>query len=231
MLIFALLVFFSLSYTTSVAQELTSQGSLFEEMKEIIDPWEVVNRKIFSLNIFADKYAFYPLSKAYTVVTPKWCKNRLDYFVYNLSETQNALALAISGQIEEAFTAIWRFFINSTIGLAGMFDIASSLGMQSVSMDISTALENLGVKSGPYIVLPVLGPSSIRNIIAYTLSLFVNPISYTNSLVINFTLSVVKLIVLRSRNIDVNFSNDKSLDLYSKSRSIFSQKNRLLTNA
>ncbi len=132
------------------------------------DPYESFNRSMFAFNEGLDTYALKPLAKGYKAITPTAVDTGITNFFSNLDDILvviNDLLQLKFGQSAKDFS---RFILNSTFGLAGLFDIASEFGLPKNNEDFGQTLGYWGVESGPYLVLPVLGASSVRDAIGFT---------------------------------------------------------------
>ena len=127
------------------------------------DPWECFNRDMYMFNYYFDKYVFLPIVGAYEWITPDYVEDRISGIFNNLGELSNLTNNLL--QIKGRGTAITtgRIVVNSTVGLAGMYDPASKWGMPEHNEDFGQTLGHYGVGTGPYLVLPVLGPSTLRD--------------------------------------------------------------------
>jgi len=127
------------------------------------DPWECFNRDMYVFNYYFDKYLFLPAVSAYEWITPDYIEDRISKIFDNITElsnlTNNLLQLKATGTA----VTVGRIVVNSTIGLAGMYDPATEWGMLERDEDFGQTLGHYGVGAGPYLVLPVLGPSSLRD--------------------------------------------------------------------
>jgi phospholipid-binding lipoprotein MlaA len=127
------------------------------------DPWEPMNRGTFEFNDGVDRVALKPLAEAYRFVLPEPVRAGVRNFFENLRDPWIALNQLLQGKVEEALSDGWRFIANSTFGLGGIFDIASDMGMPKHNEDFGQTLAVWGVDFGPYLVIPILGPSSVRD--------------------------------------------------------------------
>lgn len=127
------------------------------------DPWEPFNRKIFAFNEFADRYALKPVAIWYDELTPRPVNDGVTHFFENLSEFATMTNALLQGKPGKAGRSVTRFVLNSTVGLLGIFDVASKVGLPADSEDFGQTLAHWGIPSGPYLVLPVLGPSTVRD--------------------------------------------------------------------
>jgi len=127
------------------------------------DPWEGFNRKTHSFNKFADTYFLKPVAKGYDWITPAPVDDGISNVFDNLGETKNFINDVLQLKLADAGTDVLRFVINSTVGVLGIFDVASGMGLDRNEEDFGQTLAAWGVESGPYIVLPFLGPSTARD--------------------------------------------------------------------
>lgn len=127
------------------------------------DPWEGLNRKIYSFNEFFDKYLLKPVAKAYDWVLPEPVNKGVTNVFGNLSETKNFLNDVLQLKFRDATDDAGRFLVNTTFGVVGLFDVASRWGIEKNEEDFGQTLAVWGVNSGPYVVLPFLGPSTVRD--------------------------------------------------------------------
>jgi len=134
-----------------------------QHLAEVADPWEKFNRNIYRFNYYFDKYLFLPVVNSYEFITPTFVQKRVSGIYNNLSEVRNFTNSMFQLKGTESVTTLGRFLTNSTIGLGGMFDPATSFGLKRSNEDFGQTLGYWGVDSGPYLVLPVFGPSSLRD--------------------------------------------------------------------
>ena len=127
------------------------------------DPWESVNRPIFRFNDAVDTYALKPLAQGYRKVTPQFVETGVHNVFRNLWEVGNLANNLLQGKVHDAGVDTSRFLFNTTLGGLGFFDVATRMGLQRSDEDFGQTLGVWGVESGPYVVLPLLGPSSLRD--------------------------------------------------------------------
>tara|TARA_B110000259_G_C14003989_1_gene397329 strand:- start:605 stop:1330 length:726 start_codon:yes stop_codon:yes gene_type:complete len=147
-------------------------------MRDSSDPWQAFNRPVFVVNDTFDKMLFKPLAKGYDALAPEPVQNAVTNFFSNLSEIDNAINNLLQGKPVEFATSLGRLAINSTVGIGGLFDVASYAGLEHAPEDLGQTLGVYEVDSGPYVVLPLLGSSSIRDIPGRVLSIYINPLSW-----------------------------------------------------
>jgi len=127
------------------------------------DPLEPMNRAIFGFNEIVDDNILEPVAKGYRYVTPDPVERSVSNFFNNLGEINTIINSALQMKIDKTITSSSRLAINSTVGVLGLFDVATSLGIQREREDFGQTLGYYGISSGPYLVLPFFGPSSFRD--------------------------------------------------------------------
>ena len=142
------------------------------------DPLEDFNRTMFAFNIAVDDAVLEPASSGYKAVTPEWGRDRVSDFLQNLGEPVNFANSALQGDVDQALQTGFRFAVNSTIGLAGLFDLAQYEGFEVQKEDFGQTLAVWGVDSGPYLVLPFVGSSNPRDLLGSGVDTAINPINY-----------------------------------------------------
>jgi phospholipid-binding lipoprotein MlaA len=144
----------------------------------INDPFEKFNRKIFIFNEKADKYFMRPVNKAYRFIMPKFVRTGIGNFVNNLSRPFDVINSVIQGDFYNARGSFSSFLINSTIGLFGLFDIAKYKEIDFEETNFGDSFAHYNIKSGPYLVLPFLGPSNVRNFSGFLVEKAIDPLSF-----------------------------------------------------
>ncbi|MDD5105453.1 MAG: VacJ family lipoprotein [Desulfuromonadaceae bacterium] len=130
---------------------------------DVSDPWEGFNRSMYRFNFIFDKYIFLPVVSGYEFITPVFLQERVSGFYNNLSEVKNFTNSLFQLKGKESVVTLGRFVTNSTVGLGGLFDPATSFGLERHNQDFGKTLGYWGAGSGPYLVLPIFGPSSLRD--------------------------------------------------------------------
>ncbi|MFL6698145.1 MAG: VacJ family lipoprotein [Vitreoscilla sp.] len=139
------------------------------------DPYEPVNRKVFAFNDTLDEYALKPVAKAYNAVIPSPVRTGIHNFFGNFSDAWSAVNQLLQGKPHDAGTMTMRVLTNTTIGIAGLFDPATSLGFERKPEDLGQTLGVWGLEPGPYLVLPLFGSSDIRDGLALPADTYVTP--------------------------------------------------------
>ena len=142
--------------------------------EEISDPFEDLNRDIFIFNEKLDEILLKPAAIAYRKVTPQFARSGVTNFFNNLEEIDTTINQVLQGEIKYAFNDAGRFVINTTIGLFGLIDVASKMGLERHEEDFGQTLGVWGFDSGPYIMIPFLGPSNPRDLLSRPISSFLS---------------------------------------------------------
>ena len=173
--------------------------SYFSFLQSEIDPFKDLNEKTHNLNQGLDEAIATPIAKVYRKVTPDFVEVGVTNFTDNIEDINIALNNLLQAKIKNGLSDILRFTINSTIGLLGFFDVASSMGFQKHSEDFGQTLAVWGVSDGPYIVLPILGPSSLRDTLARIPEAFMTPLLLIDHDRTGYELTAIDLLDKRAR--------------------------------
>jgi len=130
---------------------------------DVHDPWEGFNRRMYRFNYYFDKYVFLPVVGGYETVTPNVVQTGVSNFFGNIGELFNFTNCFFQLKGQGTLNTTGRFAINSTIGIVGIFDWATPMGIERESEDFGQTLGHYGVGSGPFLVLPIFGPSNVRD--------------------------------------------------------------------
>ncbi len=139
------------------------------------DPLEPTNRFLFAVNDRVDRYAFKPVAQGYVDITTQGMRNHAGDFITNIGEPARMVNFMFEGKSRDAGTALVRFVVNSTIGIGGIFDPATALGYKELDTDFGITLAEWGVPPGPYLYLPVFGPSGARDVWNIPVEYFATP--------------------------------------------------------
>ena len=177
---------------------------------EVNDPFEEFNRKTFEFNENVDEKILKPVAKFYSNFPPK-IKNGVTNFFNNLEDVETSINQVLQGKPKKSINDISRFIINSTIGLVGFIDVASKIGLERHEEDFGQTLAVWGVGSGPYIMLPGLGPSTLRDTLSRPVSSFSSITFHMTDTDVNIALKTIDAIETRERLLDVEslLSGDK----------------------
>jgi phospholipid-binding lipoprotein MlaA len=199
------------------------------------DPLEGYNRPMFAVNERVDNYVFRPIAKGYRYITPQGVRNHIGNVSDNLYEPLSMVNNFLQGNFSGGMRNFFRFAINSTIGLAGINDVASTAGLYSTKEDFGQTLAVWGVGSGPYLVLPLLGPSNVRDTGGMIADIWLDPLTYTfDQSGTDWTLIGIyagQALVERERYLDpIDDIYSSSLDPYASFKSIYEQRRKAEIN-
>lgn len=127
------------------------------------DPWEGMNRSVYGFNKSVDEAVLSPLASAYAAITPDFIEQGIENFFNNLADVNHFVNHLLQGKPGLAANDAGRLLINTTVGVGGLFDVAANFGMYQQEEDFGQTLGYWGVESGPYLVLPFMGPSTVRD--------------------------------------------------------------------
>jgi phospholipid-binding lipoprotein MlaA len=136
------------------------------------DPWEGFNRRMYYFNAKADKYVMLPVVAGYKAITPDLIEAGISNFFNNLGEIPVFINSLLQAKLDVAAETFGRFTVNTTVGVFGLFDVATPLGLGEQNEDFGQTLGVWGFGPGPYLVLPLLGPSSLRDATGATIDMF-----------------------------------------------------------
>jgi phospholipid-binding lipoprotein MlaA len=142
------------------------------------DPWEGFNRSIFRFNDTLDTYALKPVAQGYQAVTPQFIEDGVHNVFGNIGDVGNLANNLLQGKLHDAGVDTSRLIFNTTFGLLGFFDVAKHMGLQKSDEDFGQTLGAWGLDSGPYLVIPILGPSTVRDAAGQVPDSFLQPYPY-----------------------------------------------------
>jgi len=140
------------------------------------DPWERYNRDMYRFNEAVDRSLFQPLARGYNAITPDLVNRGITNFFNNLEDVRSALNNLLQFKFGRALSDVGRVAVNSTAGLLGFMDVASNVNLPRYNEDFGQTLGSWGVASGPYVVLPFFGPSSVRDGVGVAVDWFTDPV-------------------------------------------------------
>ena len=201
---------------------------------EISDPFEKINRKIYSFNITIDKYTLKPIAKTYRKIIPNDGRIAIGNAINNLTLPLTAINSLLQLDFKNTVNSILKFGINSTIGMFGMFDIAKKIGITVKNEDLAQTMGKYKVPPGPYLMLPFLGPATLRDISGTSIEWIFDPtwdeiidIDHKNE--IRYSLAAINSIDMREKLLDILDDIEKnSLDPYSVIKSAYIQRRETL---
>ena len=184
------------------------------------DPLQAYNRVMFAFNERADQYALKPVAKAYRFITPKPVQFVVGNFFSNLGDLWTGFNNLLQGKGKAAASDTARFFVNSTLGFLGFADVATEMGLEKHNEDLGQTLGWWGVPSGPYFVIPLLGPSTIRDATSRLVDAYGQPYMWQDGHeALKWSLWTVDKVHTRASLLDAEGAlNDAALDKYTLMR-------------
>lgn len=191
------------------------------------DPWEKVNRKVFAFNTAVDAAVLEPVAKGYRKVTPRFARTGVSNLLSNLRAPVTVANDLLQGDGRRASVTAARFGLNSTIGVAGLFDVADGMGLEQHEEDFGQTLGVWGVKPGIYLMLPLMGPSTARDLTGSIVDTAFHPLTYAQGEDAGAVRGgLVALGVISAREAAIEAVNDlrvNSSDPYVTVRSVYGQ--------
>ena len=166
------------------------------------DPWEGFNRAVYSFNDTLDRYLLKPVAKGYLAITPAPVQTGIGNFFNNLGDFTTIINDLLQAKFFQAGQDSTRFLVNSTVGIVGLVDVGSRIGLERHNEDFGQTLGYWGMGSGPYLMLPVLGPSTLRDGTGLIPEYFVSPLMDVDDRAFRYSLWVLDGIDTRARLFD-----------------------------
>ena len=189
------------------------------------DPWESVNRPIYKFNDVLDTYALKPLAQGYQYVAPQFVEDGIHNFFRNIGDVRNLANDLLQAKPAAAGVDTARLIFNTTFGLLGFIDVGTHMGLQRNDEDFGQTLGYWGVPTGPYLVLPLLGSSTLRDTAALPVDWYGYPLSHINDKVWMYSLTGLGIVDVRARLLDAGELLDTAaLDPYTFRREAYLQR-------
>lgn len=196
-----------------------------EERLRTHDPFERINRVTFGFNQGVDKVLLKPTAKVYSTILPLPVRHSVTNVLANVRSPVVLVNELFQTKFKRATQTLARLIVNTTIGIGGIFDPATGLGLRASNEDFGQTLGHYGVRAGPYVVVPFLGPSSPRDGVGRIADLFLDPTTYLLSLELNASLTAADIVDSRSRSTKIlDQLESTSLDYYATIRSAYQQR-------
>lgn len=187
------------------------------------DPWKGFNLAMFKFNNALDQYLVEPLARAYRYIMPKWGRNRISNIFNNVEDSSNLFNSILQGDIEGVFRSFWRMVINTGFGIGGIYDVAGGFGLKEKDKYFSQTLAVYGLGTGPYLVIPFMGPSTPRDFVGDVTDMAAQPTTYIESPA-SLAIGGTRIVQKRESVLDVTDDLKKnSFDLYSSYKSGYLQ--------
>ncbi|MFV0278297.1 MAG: VacJ family lipoprotein [Parahaliea sp.] len=168
------------------------------------DPFESMNRAIFGFNDGLDAWVLRPAAQGYHFLMPDVAEQGVSNFFANLYDANSTLNAVLQGRFDKAARGGGRFLVNSTLGVLGFFDVATRMGLTPYQTDFGHTLAIWGVPAGPYIMVPLLGPRTVRSGAGTIVDIYGSPQTYVDSESLRYSLYGLELVDARSRLLGVD---------------------------
>jgi len=188
------------------------------------DPLEPMNRRFYLFNNAADRLVMAPVAHMYTKATPKPLRASLTHFFHNVTYPDVIVNDFLQGKLHQGVSDISRFVVNSTVGVFGLFDVARHMGLKAHKEDAGLTLAHWGVGRGPYLVLPFVGPDTLRNTPSLLMSVVTNVLFYVGNAALTVPLAVFDVINARANaSSSLRFVHENAVDPYVFTRNAYLQ--------
>lgn len=219
----------ALAVTGLILGLLSGCSTVPKEYRDQRDPWQPYNRAVFRFNTDFDNAFLKPAAKAWQAITPEPVDRSVTNFFANLTEVSSAVNNALQFKLGRASTSVGRFAVNSTAGIGGLFDVASNLGLQRYKEDFGQTLGVWGIGNGPFVMLPLLGPSTLRDATGRVGDGFIDPTYMVDEEVVMWGLTGLELVDRRADLLVAGeILDEAALDPYSALRDAYLQRRRAL---
>ncbi len=187
------------------------------------DPHEETNRELYDFHTGVDSAVLEPVARGYRNTVPEWGRERVSSVLTTLGEPNQFVNSVLQGDVESSFRSFWRFVINATLGVGGLFDIASKAGLEPTDKDFGQTLGKYGWEESNYVLIPVLGPNTTRDTIGLVFDSVTNPFHYLASPFV-VSKAVTGAVDKREGALDITDEiNETSFDPYVTLRSVYLQ--------
>jgi len=205
-----------------------SDTANYQAYQQQNDPLEPTNRVFYAINDKIDRYAFKPVAQGYVDITTVGIRNHVGDFITNIAEPGRLVNFMFSGKPRDAGTSLVRFVVNSTVGIGGIFDPATALGYPETDTDFGLTLAEWGVPEGPYLYLPVFGPSGARDVTSLPVEFFLTPTEAAPESealnIFGYSETALRLVNTRAQYIGpIDQIQATALDPYATFRSLYRQ--------
>lgn len=192
------------------------------------DPWELVNRNVFSFNENLDKYVVKPITQVYEFIFPVYVRERFSNVFANVGDVYTAVNQLLQGKPKTAVEDLTRVIVNTTFGIGGIFDVATEAGLEKHSEDFGQTFGVWGIGDGPYIMLPLLGPSNVRDTVGWAFDLQTDILlTYIDNIPVRNTITGVRIVDQRSKYLNsTSLLSEAAFDKYTFIRDAYIQRRR-----
>lgn len=215
---------FKLKAAVLAGVALSAAGCATSQKEDPRDPWEGWNRSVQSFNDSLDDYVMKPVATGYQTVTPEFVDSGITHFFSNVDDIGVVANDLLQFKLAQSGMDTGRFLVNTTVGLGGFIDVASGLDLPKHNEDLDQTLGAWGVPSGPYVVIPLVGPSTPRGVVGMAGDTLSNPINWVSPVAIPYGTGTLKTIDTRADLLSATKIMDQaSVDRYEFIRNAYFQ--------
>ncbi len=190
---------------------------------KVEDPYEGLNRKVYAFNATVDRYSLKPAARVYRTVVPRFARSGVTNFFENLVTPRSSLNNFLQGKPQEGMSEMARFVFNSTVGLGGLIDVAGRSGIEANTEDFGQTFAAWGMPSGPYLYLPIFGPSTGLDLFARPFDWYSDPVNYIDDTGTEDKLRVLRIVQIRAQLLSAEGLIEDSEDPYVALREAYLQ--------
>ena len=201
-------------------------ASAEEPVRAEYDPWEPMNRGLYTFNDTVDRYTLRPIAKGYKAVIPSFARRGVTNFSQNLLTPRSAINNFLQGKPGPGLSDIGRFVINTIFGIGGLFDVATVSGLEVYDETFGQTFAVWGLPEGPFIFIPVLGPNTLLDAVATPFDILSDPLIHYNNSSVRDKLYILRAIDLRARLLTAETLLEDSKDPYLTIRESYLQNRR-----
>ncbi len=202
---------------------LTGCANIPADQRSENDPWEPLNRPLYEINTGVDKVTLRPLAKGYQKFLPRLVRSGVNNFARNLVTPRSSLNNFLQGKPRRGFSEFGRFVFNSILGVGGLMDVATTAGIEAYPEDFGQTAAVWGVPSGPYVMVPFLGPQTLRDAVLLPVDIAADPLYHYDNSSVRDKLYGLRLIELRARLLSAEKLLEDSQDKYITTRESYLQ--------
>lgn len=200
------------------------------EIRSPRDPWESMNRTTFEFNEKLDRFVMKPAAQGYSFIVPELVRDGISNMISNVLDVPTAVNDLLQGKPQDSVDDLSRVLINTTMGIGGIFDVATAGGMEKRREDFGQTFATWGIESGPYLVLPVFGASTVRDTVGLGVDIMTDPLfQLIKNRPLNLSITAIRFIDVRTKYLDGGDLLDQIvLDKYTFTRDTYFQRRRSL---
>jgi phospholipid-binding lipoprotein MlaA len=210
-----------------LAAALVGCASVPKEFRDPRDPWQSYNRAMFKFNTDFDNAFLKPAAKGYQLITPEPVDRSVTNFFNNIADVTSAINNLLQVKVLRAGSDVGRVLVNSTVGIVGFFDVATNMGLASYKEDFGQTLGYWGIGAGPYFIIPILGPSSVRDTVGFAGDIVMDPFFSIEKNKVYWGFAVLRTVDKRADLLAAGeILDEAAIDRYSFVRDAFLQRRR-----